>query len=105
MAAMRRFVTKLDGMSTREQAMEYNDVARIINIHILDRNAPLTPLRAIATNAPIVHFPPTKAALARLDENEVDYILQRLDEPLVGNLKAKKHRLKMLTGATDILYI
>ncbi|KAI0856606.1 hypothetical protein F4860DRAFT_518686 [Xylaria cubensis] len=101
MAAMERFADKLDKIPIRVRAMERNRIVRLINL-LIDRNTPITPLRAIANNTPIANFPPTKAALVRLDEDELNSILQKLGEPLDGDIRAKRYRLKVLAGATNV---
>ncbi|TRX97927.1 hypothetical protein FHL15_001137 [Xylaria flabelliformis] len=94
----------IQNLELRLGAMESNSIARLINTGVIDRDALLTPLHKITTNTTIVGFPRTKAALNELDEVEVtlDIILEEIGHLVKGDVRAKKDRLAVLTGATNI---
>ncbi|KAI0549026.1 hypothetical protein F4679DRAFT_548725 [Xylaria curta] len=96
------FQALIQNLELRLGAMESNNIARLTNIGVTDRDAPLTPLHGIATNTTIAGFPRTKAALNELDEVTLDLILKELGHLVEGGVQAKKDRLVLLTGATNI---
>ncbi|GAP83635.1 putative Y138_MYCPN ame: Full=UPF0134 protein MPN_138 [Rosellinia necatrix] len=96
---------KAGSLGTRLAALDLNNISRLMNRDITDRNAPLQPLHAVLTNNPIANFPQTSAALTGLTETQVDSILEQLGQSVNGALADKKKRLRTVIGATKILEI
>ncbi|KAI1133257.1 hypothetical protein F5Y10DRAFT_84954 [Nemania abortiva] len=92
---------RLNSMDIRMSAMQANGITRMLNNNVTQRDAPLIPLNAVATNTPIDHFPQTITAIDRLTTQAINDIfvqLGELGEPVNGDLPEKKKRLKTLAG-------
>ncbi|KAI1739673.1 hypothetical protein F4680DRAFT_448671 [Xylaria scruposa] len=88
----------------RLAAMDCNWISHLINSRITDAGAPIAPLHAIATNLPIENFPQTSIDIAVLDEAGLDSLLLQLEQPMYGNVVAKRHRMVTLVGAVNVIF-
>ncbi|KAI0554107.1 hypothetical protein F4679DRAFT_579720 [Xylaria curta] len=95
---------RIAALDQRMAATDCNCISHLINYRITDPFAPLAPLHAIATNLPIENFPRASIDIAVLDEAGLDSLLLQLEQPMYGDVEAKRHRVVILVGAVNVIF-
>ncbi|EXJ89499.1 hypothetical protein A1O3_02566 [Capronia epimyces CBS 606.96] len=86
---------------TTQRASEFNSIARLQNSAAKHQGSTLTALHDTFTNLVIPGFPQTCAALAALDEAQIDAILTALGLDLLGTLAERRSLLEFFIGVPD----
>ncbi|KIW94299.1 uncharacterized protein Z519_05615 [Cladophialophora bantiana CBS 173.52] len=97
-----QFEIKLDGLQTQMRASEINNLARIQNSYLSTSASPITPLVNILTAAEVPGFPAMSRHVARVEEPELETVLQALGlAPATGSVAAKRRQLRGLVGLAE----
>ncbi|RPB02686.1 hypothetical protein L873DRAFT_1787436 [Choiromyces venosus 120613-1] len=82
--------------------MDHNNFARSLNSSAMNPDTPLEVLHAVG-NQPVVEFPATGAALAALNENQIDNLLEQLALPRNGSDSDRRRRVNRYIGFVSFL--
>ncbi|KAJ4502968.1 hypothetical protein HRR83_009217 [Exophiala dermatitidis] len=88
-----RVEIKFDRLQTQMRASETNNLARIQNSHLSTPLSDITLLVYISTTAEVLGFPATSRYITRMEEPELDAVIQGLGvAPATGSLASKRSK-------------
>ncbi|RPB02818.1 hypothetical protein L873DRAFT_1841635 [Choiromyces venosus 120613-1] len=93
---------QLDQIRQDISRMDHNNFARLLNSSVTRADTPLEILHDVG-NQPVEGFPATGAALAALNENQIDNLLEQLDLPRNGSVSDRRRRFFRYIGFISFL--